>query len=272
MAENGQIPDVLVLLDTGVGERATAVASERSQHRACTLARSQARIAVMDRAGLVATKRVADRSQHNVGEPQAIPNTGLQACQHFHNHEGRQRPQVDLPRLGDARFPDLPPPFIQLGVVLLGHAPALIVGVAVADCAIGRASARRYQTCRQRRLGPHSRIAQELLQRDRYVPATELLGVWFAHDRVTHRRPALAVRDRAALRGNRCGGQVLGGSDVLDAHAQPGQPGEASVADLRAVVMDGSHASFDPTHLPAQQPTSKMLVAESGSGRRRARR
>jgi hypothetical protein len=266
VTEDRQIPAVLVLLDTRIGQHAAGVAGERGQHRACPLARGQARLAVVDRGDLVATKRVADRPQHNVGEPQALPNAGLQADQHFHHDQLGQDPQVDLPGLGDAGFPAPPPLLVGFGRVLLGHAPALIVGVAVADRAVGRAGARRYQTCRQRRLGPYSRIAQELLQRDRYVPAAELLGVRFAHDRVAHRRPALAVRDRAALRGNRCGGQVLGGGDVLDAHAQPGQPGETPVADLRGVVVNCSYASFHPAHLPAQQPVLRGQVQHPHRG------
>ncbi len=212
----------------------------------------------------MATQRVADRSQHNVGEPQAIPNTGLQARQHFHNYQGRQRPQVDLPRLGHARFPDPPPLFIEFGMLLLVHAPSLIVGRAVADRAVGRAGARRHQACRQRRPWPHSRIAHELFQRDRDAPAPELLGVRFTHHRVPHRRRAPALRDGAAFRGNRCGGQAFGSGDVLDAHAHAGQPGETSVADLGGVVVDGSDASFHPAHLPAEQPMLRGQVQHPG--------
>jgi hypothetical protein len=78
---------------------------------------------------LVAAQRVADRPQHNVGEPQALPNAGLQAEQYFHDDQGRQGPQVDLPRLGDAGFAAPPRLLVRFGRVLLGHAPALIVSV-----------------------------------------------------------------------------------------------------------------------------------------------
>jgi hypothetical protein len=74
---------------------------------------------------------------------------------------------------------------------------------------LGGAGARRHQTSRQRRPGPHSRIGHELLQRDRDAPAAELLGMRLTHHRVRHRAPALAVRDRAALCRPRCGRQAL---------------------------------------------------------------
>ena len=68
----------------------------------------------MNRGDLVATQRVADRPQDHVGEPQAIPNTRLQAEQHLHDHQSRQCPQVDLPRLGDARFPAPPAALVHV--------------------------------------------------------------------------------------------------------------------------------------------------------------
>ena len=192
MAEDRQIPGVRVLLGAWIREHAAGIAGERGHHRARTLARGKARCAVLDRGDLVAMKRVADCSQDHVGEPQAIPNASLQADQHLHDHQDRQRSQVDLSRLGDTRFPDPPPLLVQVGTRVMGHAPPLVVGCAVADRAVARAGARCHQASRQRRPGLHSRVGHELLQRDRDAPAAELSGM------------RVAQADSCARRGRSC--------------------------------------------------------------------
>ncbi len=168
---------------------------------------------------------------------------------------GRQCPQIHLPRLGGTRFGDPPPPLIHLGAAPLGHAPPLVVGIAVADGAVGRAGARRYQAGRKRRQGPHPSVGEELLQGNGRPPVAELRGVRFAHHGLPHRRLAPAARHRAVPRRVR----------ALRADARPRrcrrrsfpaccQPGEAAVAHAGAVVVDGPGASLGPAHLPAQQP------------------
>ena len=117
MAEDRQVPDVLGLLGTGVGQRAAGVAGERAQHRPGTLARSQAGVALVDRGGLLAAEGVADRPQHHVGEPEPAAQSGLQAGQHFHHDQGRQRPQVHLPRLGHPRLGGPPRLLIRSGAL-----------------------------------------------------------------------------------------------------------------------------------------------------------
>ena len=158
--------------------RANAASSDRAR-----LPGARPRIAVLDRGDLLAAQRVADRPQVHVGDPRAAADALLHAEQHLDDHQRRQRPQVHLPGLGDSRFPGPPRSLVQARRAPAGHAPPLVVGVAVAARAVGRPGARRHQAGRQRRQRPHPRIGQELLQRDRRAPPAELPGVRLAQHR-----------------------------------------------------------------------------------------
>ncbi len=253
MAEDRQIPDIPALLAAGVGQRPADITGQGTQHRPGTLARNQFGVAVADRDGPPAAEGVADRPQHHIGQPEPAPQAGLQAEQHLHDDQYRQRPQIHLPRLGHPRLGD-PPLLIHLGVAPLGHAPPLVVGIAVADGAIGCARARQHQARRKGRQRPHPPVGEELLQGNRCPPVAELLGVRFTHHRLPHRRLALAPGHRAVPGRGRGRRQLPGGGDVAGAHPQPRQPGEAPVAHAGTVVVDGPGASFGPAYLTAQQP------------------
>ena len=266
VAEDRQVPDVLALLDAGVGQRPADIAGEGAQHRPGTLARSQTGIALLDRDGLLAAEGVADRPQHHIGEPQPAPQAGLQAGQHLHDDQQRQRPQVHLPRFGHPRLGGLPPLLIHPGVAPLGHAPPLVVGIAVADGTVGRARARQHQARPKWRQGTYPPVGEELLQGNRRPPVAELRGMRFAHHCLPRRRLALASRHCTVPGGRGRCRQPPGGGDAGGAHPQPLQPGEAPVAHAGTVVVDGSGASFGPAHLAAQQP---MLRGQEQDPRRR---
>jgi hypothetical protein len=202
----------------------------------------------------VAAQCVADCPQDDIGEPQAVPQTCLQADQHFHDHQLRQCSQVDLSWFGHSRFPCPPRPFVESWVVLLGHAPPLIVGGAVTDRPVCGAGAGRNRACWQRWTGPNPGMTHELLDGHRNAPVPEVLSVRFAQHCTPDRRHAPALRDRALRRGHGRGGQALTGGDVLHGHAHAGQPGEASVADVRVVVMGGCGAPLDSADFPADEP------------------
>ena len=266
VAENRQVPDVLALLAARVGQRPADIAGEGAQHRPGTLTRGQTGIASADRDGLLAAEGVADRPEHHIGKPEPAPQAGLQAGQHLYHDQYRQRPQIHLPRFGHPRLGGLPPPLIHPRVAPLSHAPPLVVGIAVADGAVGRADARRHQARRKGRQGPYPPVGEEQLQGNRRPPVAELRGVRFAHHCLPHRRLAPASRHCTVLGGRGRCGQPPGGGDAGDAHPQPLQPGEAPVAHAGTVVMDGPGASFCPAHLAAQQP---VLRGQEQDPRRR---
>jgi hypothetical protein len=227
MAEDRQIPGVLGLLTSGVGQCPPNMPSQRAQQRTKGLVATDLDFVGGDRGDLLAAQRVTQHAQIHIGDLRPAADALLDAEQHLHHDQRGQCPQVHLPGLGDARFPGLPPVMIQVGIGLLRCPPALVVGVAVAARAIRRPGACRQLARRHRREGPHPRIGEELLQRHRGSPEAELLGVRLAQHRLPHRRDALASWHRAVIRRHRLGRQLRGGGDLRRAHSHPGQPGEA---------------------------------------------
>jgi len=162
------------------------------QQRPDRLAGNLADAALLDRGDLLAAKRPAGRPQIHVRDFRSAAGALPDAEQHLEDQQRRQPAQADLPAFGDRAFGDLPLPGVQARLGLRGGPPPLVVGVAIAQGAVGDAGARHDRARLERRERPDPGIGQELFDRRLAHPLAELAGMRFTQDRLCHRGLTLA--------------------------------------------------------------------------------